>query len=334
MSQGRLTIVVLLGGPSAERSISLRSGAAVAAALEQRGHHVRSHDPNPGLSDSLANGSAELQRAASSSLRDFDWPKVDVVFNALHGAFGEDGELQQRLDSLRIPYTGSGAAASYEGFHKSISKRRFHSAEVPTPRGIEVDRSWTHDRRHAAAKAIGYPLVVKPEAQGSSLGVSIVSSSRELTAAIEQGFVFGPTLLLEEFIAGTEWTVPVWDDEVLPMIEVVAAEQFYDFNAKYGDDRTKYRFDSQPGPMVRHRIIAASRRAARAVGLEGLSRVDLRLTDNGQPYVLEVNSSPGMTDHSLVPKSAEYAGLTLGELCELECQRAIQRHQFRRRLSA
>ncbi|MFV0443522.1 MAG: D-alanine--D-alanine ligase [Planctomycetaceae bacterium] len=334
VDQGRLTIAVMLGGPSAERSISLKSGAAIIAALRSRGHRVSACDPNADLGDSNVAATPETCATAARFVRGHNWSDVDVVFNALHGAFGEDGELQRLLCSLGVAFTGSGETASHEGFHKVISKRRFRAAGVPTPVGFEIAHNRLPNPIATAAEAIGYPLVVKPEAQGSSLGVTIATSPLELSRAIEFGFVYGPVLLVEEYIAGTEWTVPIWDDEVLPMIEIAAADQFYDYTAKYSDNRTEYRFDSPLPPLVRQRLIAAARRAARAVGMEGLSRVDLRLTSDGRPYVLEVNNSPGMTDHSLVPKSAARMGLTLGELCEQECRRAIHRQRGRRRRSA
>jgi D-alanine-D-alanine ligase len=334
MPTERLHIAVLLGGPSAERSVSLHSGAAVAAALESRGHIVRRIDPNPRLGEGVPLGTSELIAEAAWTLEGGDWRGIDIVFNALHGPFGEDGQAQRLLDALGVPYTGSDAVASRDGFHKSLAKERFQTAGVPTPRGIVCRSDEKAERIQLAADTLGYPLVVKPDAQGSSLGVSIVRSSADLMAALERCFTYGPNVLVEEYITGTEWTVPVWDDEVLPIIQILAAEAFYDFHAKYSDNRTEYRFDFDVPPAVVQSFAAAGRKAARALRTRGLARVDVRVTNDGRPFVLEVNTSPGMTDHSLVPKSAARYGLTLGELCEQDCRRALQRRHGRRRRSA
>lgn len=334
MESPGMSIAVLLGGPSAERSVSLQSGAAVAAALERRGHQVRCIDPNPSADAARRLGTSESIAEAAWRLSGVDWRGVHVVFNALHGLFGEDGQVQRLLAELGIPCTGSGETASREGFHKGLAKQRFRAAGVPTPRAVECRADWPRERLEQAAEPLGYPLVVKPDAQGSSLGVSIVRTAAEFRDALERCFAFGPAALLEEYIAGTEWTVPVWDDAALPVIQVVAAEAFYDFNAKYRDERTEYRFEFDVPETVVQRVATAGLQAARSLGMEGLSRADIRLNEQGQPFVLEVNSSPGMTDHSLVPKAAERQGLSLGELCEQECRRAIERRQRRRRRSA
>jgi D-alanine-D-alanine ligase len=334
MSRRRLHITVLCGGPSAEREISLASGNAVAAALEHRGHAVELFDPAPAHAERDA--SDGLSRASSAVLG-HDWSGVDAVFIALHGAFGEDGEVQRLLERLRLPYTGSGPAASRLAFHKSLARRRFLAAGVPVPAGIDVSAGDPLDRLEIGAARLGYPLVVKPEAQGSSLGVSIVRSPEELPAAADLSFRYGDRALLESFVRGTEWTVPMWDDQPLPVIQIVPQSEVFDYRAKYLDESTCYRLDPPAPPEVIERIRQAGRRAAAAVGAIGLSRTDIRLSEEGTPWVLEVNTSPGMTDHSLVPKSAERYGLTLGELCEQDCRRAIARrgaHTRRRREAA
>jgi D-alanine-D-alanine ligase len=306
-----LAIAVLLGGPSEEREVSLASGAAVAEALRRRGHLVRTVDP------------------ADGTLSARDLGPVDVVFNALHGRFGEDGGVQEILDRLRIPYAGSGVQASRVAFSKSAAKERFLAAGILTPRYTLIHRGDSPLRLLEMGAAIGYPLVVKPDQQGSSLGVSIVRSPSELPDAVAGCFAFGPFGVLEQYVAGTEWTVPLLDDRALPMIEIVPAVEFFDYQAKYSDDRTAYRFEFDvPGATVRE-IESAGLRAAAALGTAGIVRVDLRLDERGNPWVLEVNTSPGMTDHSLTPKSALRAGMNLGELCETSLIRAI-RTQSRR----
>lgn len=326
-----MRIVVLQGGPSAERAISLESGEAVARSLAAVGHCVSVLDPNSDLSADAEPGSAPLIEAAERAVRERDWSGVDVVFNALHGTFGEDGSLQALLDRLGVAYTGSGVAASRCGFRKSIAKRRFRLAGVPTPRGVTVSAHDPFDRLELAAASLGYPVVLKPEAQGSSLGVSIVSSSSDLEHAAAQCFTFGDEALLEEYIPGAEWTVPVWDEGTLPVIEIRPRGGFFDYAAKYSDDLTEYECGADVSNPLVERIAETGRSAARAIGAVGLSRADVRVRPDGAVFVLEVNTSPGMTDHSLVPKSAAQFGLSLGELCERECRRAIARHAGRRR---
>lgn len=328
MIMDQLSIVVLLGGPSAERAVSLLSGDAVARALEERGHRVVRLDPNPDRPADVPLEGTRSRRIAEKSLRAFDWANVDIVFNALHGRFGEAGVAQCILDELRIPYTGSGADVSHWTFDKVLAKERFRRAGVPTPRGHALVDLWISPSAvERLASELGYPVVVKPSAQGSSLGVAIVRSPQGLAAAVSNAYEFRSAVLLEEYIPGTEWTVPVWDDKVLPVIQIVPANEFFDYQAKYSDDRTEYRFEFDVAPEIVQRVADAGLRAAQSLGLQGLSRADIRLTPDGRPYVLEVNSSPGMTDHSLVPKAAARAGWSMGALCEEECRRAMQRQR-------
>jgi D-alanine-D-alanine ligase len=332
MEAAALNIVVLHGGPTAERVVSLASGQSVAQALQAEGQHVHLFDPNPDLGTKSVCNEPEYLEEAEAAIRRFDWSKVDVVFNALHGPFGEDGQLQSLLDRLDVCYTGSRAAASRAGFRKAVAKRRFQVAGVSTPRGVEVTSDDPLDRLEIAAERLGYPVVMKPEAQGSSIGVSIITRPDGLETAAAGCFAYGDRALLEEYIAGTEWTVPIWDDVALPLIQIVPHAGFFDFAAKYNDERTEYRFEFDGDAELIDRINEVGRRAARALGAEGLSRADIRVRPNGDPYVLEINTSPGMTDHSLVPKSAEKLGLSLGELCIRECRRALRRR--RQRLAA
>jgi D-alanine-D-alanine ligase len=310
-----LNVVVLQGGPSEERAISLLSGGAVTAALRGEGHRVLPLDP------------------AEVKFERYDFTGVDVAFNALHGRYGEDGEVQGLLDDLGVPYTGSGAAASRLAFSKTASKGRFAASRVATPawrciRSGDVPSAWTEQ-----AAAIGYPLVVKPDQQGSSLGVTIVNFPAQLPAALERCFSYGEAGLLERFIAGTEWTVPLIDDEPLPVIQIVPQESFYDYTAKYADDRTGYRFEFDVPADVVLDIEQLAQRACRSLGSEGIARVDIRLDEDMCPWVLEVNTSPGMTDHSLVPKAAARQGLSLGQLCTQECLRAIGAARTRRNVA-
>lgn len=303
----RLTVALLLGGVSEEREVSLASGAAVEAALLSRGHRVRRIDP----------GVADLSTAALRA--------VDVVFNCLHGRFGEDGDVQEILERARVPYTGSNAAASRVAFSKSAAKRQFLAAGVPTAAFQLIHRGDSPLDIEAAANRLGYPLVAKPDQQGSSLGVSIVRTPRELPEAVETCWTLGAAAVLETCIAGTEWTVPLLDREPLPVIQIVPPAAFFDYHSKYVTEETAYRFEFDVPACVVAAIREAAIGAAAAVGAEGISRVDLRLDESHHPWVLEVNTSPGMTDHSLTPKSAGQAGLSLGDLCEEALRRALRR---------
>lgn len=298
----RLTIAVLLGGISAEREISLRSGAAVIRALESLEHTVIPLDP------------------AQVELRRYDWTGVDAVFIALHGQFGEDGQVQALLDEAGMAYTGSGIQASRLGFSKSAAKERFLQHHVPTPSYVLIHESDTAEGILEQARSLGFPLVVKPDTQGSSLGVSIVHSPDELPAALTRCFHLDSYGILESAIVGTEWTVGLLDDLVLPPIQIETPREFFDYEAKYSDEETKYLFDFDVRGDVVRRIELVSRNACRALETRGLARVDVMLDKFLRPWVLEINTVPGLTDHSLVPKAAARMGISFPELCE----RAIQ----------
>ncbi|WP_437228443.1 D-alanine--D-alanine ligase [Planctomicrobium sp. SH661] len=291
-------IVVLLGGDSAEREISLQSGAAVAAALRDAGHRVELLDPRD-------------QDPAR-----FDWTGTDVAFIALHGTHGEDGQIQQVFDSLKIPYTSSGADASWLAFHKLAAKQRFLQAGLRTPEYRVVKRDTPLSTMNALADELRYPLVVKPEAQGSSLGVSILTSPEQLNDAVAKAMELDDTILLETAIPGQEWTVPVLDDVALPAIRIGTAHTFFDYEAKYLDDNTRYEVVTDCDDPIARAVQSLSLSASQSLGCCGVSRVDLRVDPAGDAWLLEVNTVPGMTDHSLVPKSALAHGWSMSQLCE------------------
>lgn len=297
-SRSSLRIVVLMGGDSAEREISLKSGAAVSVALSSLGHQVIDIDP------------------AETSLTTYDWQGIDAVFIALHGTFGEDGGVQEILENAGVPYTGSDPQASRLAFSKSAAKERFALQDVPTAPYVLIHESDTAERIRREAVALGYPLVVKPDAQGSSLGVSIVRTPDDLAQALTQCFHYDSFGLLESYVAGTEWTVGLIDEEVLPLIRIGSDRGFFDFQAKYVDDATRYEFDVDVPAEVTAEIERTARNACRALGTRGLARVDLILDKFQRPWVLEVNTVPGLTDHSLCPKAAARKGLPFASLCE------------------
>lgn len=293
-----LTIAVISGGNSAEREISLRSGAAVSQALAERGHKIVSIDP------------------AQVDLKQYRWSGVDVAFIALHGSFGEDGQVQRILADAEMPFTGSDAQASQLAFSKSASKERFLLHNVPTAPYVLIHESDSAQRIQQQANSLGYPLVVKPDTQGSSLGVSFVFSDEDLPIALTQCFHLDSFGILETAISGTEWTVGMLDDDPMPLIRIETPRPFFDFHAKYEDDATQYNFDFDVTSDVIRRIEATAQNACRALGVSGLSRVDIMLDRFNRPWVLEINTVPGLTDHSLVPKAAARMGMTLGQLCE------------------
>ena len=294
----RLRVAVLAGGDSRERDISLESGCAVVRTLTVRGHRVTLIDP------------------AQVNLLEYDWNGFEVAFLALHGTFGEDGQVQQILDEIGIPYTGSNADASRLAFSKSASKERFLQFGVPAPPYVLIHESDDAARIQQHARSIGYPLVIKPDAQGSSLGVSIVESPEQLPQAISRCFHYDSFGLIEAAVCGTEWTVGLLDDRLLPPILIETDRPFFDFTAKYEDNATRYVFEFDVPANVVKAIENAARNACDALGTRGLVRVDLRLDSLERPWVLEVNTIPGLTNHSLIPKAAAKTGLSLGQLCE------------------
>ena len=303
-----LRVLVLSGGPSAEREISLHSGQAVATALESIGHRVTPYDPR-------------LEQLIGVEARDFD-----VAFVALHGRYGEDGEVQTQLEALGLPYTGSGPGASALAFSKTAAKARFLAHGVPTPGAVAFRVGESLREVVARATPLGFPVVVKPDRQGSSLGIRFAHTPEELAAAIAAALTFDSQGLIEIAIAGEEWTVPLLDEEVLPPIRIGTPHAFFDYEAKYLREDTAYEFPADV-PLNRLALIQeTAQQAARSLGVTSLSRVDLRVDPQGQPWVLEINTIPGLTDHSLAPKSAAHQGLTLAQLCEEVCHRAMAIH--------
>ena len=301
-----LRVAVLCGGDSAERSISLQSGAAVADALAARGHAVITIDP------------------AETSLDAFDWNSIDVAFLALHGTFGEDGGAQQILEAHDVVFTGSDSEASKLAFSKSAAKERFTLAGISTPEYALIHKDDAPARVAEQAATIGYPLVVKPDRQGSSLGVVIVENESALAGAVAQGFALDSFCLLERAIVGSEWTLGVIDEDPLPLIRIGTPHEFFNFEAKYSDDATESHFDETIDPALRDRLTTIGQEACQSLGTKGVARVDIMLDDAGQPWILEVNTIPGMTDHSLVPKAVANIGLDMGQFCEVVIERALR----------
>ncbi len=295
-------VAVLMGGTSAERPVSLMSGAGVLAALTSQGVDAHAFDPaERGLHELKADG-------------------FDRCFIALHGRHGEDGTVQGALELLGIPYTGSGVMASALAMDKTTSKRLFASENLPTPRYLALSRSeLTRERQRQIPDELGLPVVVKPPHEGSSIGISKAMGYSDMQAAVELALEFDEELLFEECIEGPELTCAVLgsgDTAVaLPLVQIVADQGNYDFANKYETDTTQYLFGSLPAALEAE-IQQLVLRAYRVLGCRGWGRADLMLRATDQkPYLLEMNTSPGMTSHSLVPKAAAAVGLDYPHLC-------------------
>jgi D-alanine-D-alanine ligase len=301
----RRKIAVLMGGVSAEREVSLRSGKGIADALRSKGHDVREVDLK--------------EESIAPVLAD----RPEVAFIALHGRFGEDGGVQSLLEEAGVPYTGSDPQASRAGMDKMASKCFFITHDVPTPpfRLVTTTQRW--DQIDAAIQEAGLPLVVKPLRQGSSLGVSVARTAEEVAIGLAKAFKYGHQALLERHIRGREFTVGILDETPLPMLELRTGHEFMDFEAKYADSTTERIAHPDLPPETYERLQEIGLAAHRALGCRHLSRVDLMLEDDGCPYVLEVNTIPGFTERSWFPLAAAEAGLSFPDLCERLAELAL-----------
>ena len=295
-----LNITVMLGGPSAEREVSLRSGAEVAKALRSLGHQVQEVDPS--------NEGWKLP------------PGTDVVFLALHGTYGEDGTVQRRLEELGAIYTGCDPEASRIGFDKFLAKQRCVAAGVPTARFLLVESA-------SASWPMGWdpPVVLKPVRQGSSVGLQIVERVSDWSKALAEAMRHDSQVLMEEKIAGRECTVGILDDKPLPLVEVRPKVGVYDYQNKYSAGATEYFCPATFDKATTKRVQVAGLGAFKAIGGRDYSRVDVIVRPSGEPIVLEVNTLPGMTETSLLPKAAAAAGIGYAELCQRMVDLALKR---------
>jgi D-alanine-D-alanine ligase len=295
-------IAVVLGGLSAEREVSLNTGAGVVAALQENGWDAVAIDWKTGTS---------LPRLLEDA-------GAHVVWNALHGTWGEDGAVQGLCACLGLPCTGSGILASALAMDKVMSKRIFESNHVPTPRWQLLPHDGPADGSDAAAALAAWPLpcVVKPAHEGSSVGVSIVEARDDLPRAVAEARRFHGQVIVEDYIAGTEVFVGILDGAVLGSVEVRPATKFYDYEAKYKRSDTTYLLPPELPGEILSRVEQHALAAYHALGCTGHARPDLRIATDGSPYVLEVNTLPGMTKTSLLPKIARAAGIDYATLCE------------------
>ncbi len=253
-----------------------------------------------------------------------------MAFLVLHGEFGEDGQVQTILESFSIPYTGSNARSSRISFSKSATKARLLLAGITTPDSVVIHQAETEELLTRKAQTLGFPLVVKPDAQGSSLGVSVVFEESELSSALDRCFELAPFGLLETYIPGSEWTVGLWNETPLPPICIETPHGFYDYAAKYTDEKTQYHFEADVPGLTLERLKQIAVQVGKTLGTTGIARVDFRLDQNLAPWVLEVNTIPGMTDHSLIPKAAAKIGFPFPELCEQLVLETREKHLTQR----
>ena len=296
-------VAVLMGGRSGEREVSLMSGQGVLAALRARGVDAHAFDPAERPMD-------DLQREGFAR-----------CFIALHGRFGEDGTVQGALELLGIPYTGSGVMASSMAIDKVMTKRVWHAEGLPAPRHVLLRRGeFTAEEVDAIPGKLGLPLIVKPAREGSSLGVTKVKSADQIQSAVADAMALDTDVLCEQFIAGDEVTCPVLGEgagaTALPVIHIVAPDGEYDYQNKYFTDVTEYRVPCDLPAGEEAAVQALVVDAYRVLGCRGWGRVDVMIDGaTRQPYLLEVNTSPGMTSHSLVPMAAKAAGTSYEDLC-------------------
>ena len=294
-------IIVLMGGPSAEAEVSRRTGAAIAEALITKGYHVSTLELNP-----------------RTVLQDIENLKGDVVFNAIHGRYGEDGALQGLLEMAEIPYTGSGIMAHSVGMNKKVSKDVFKGAQIPTAESVSYNGNLQSKEdiiKDIEAK-FSLPVVLKPATQGSSIGVTIVKEQGQLAKAVTDALTYAPILVVEQYLNGREFTVSVLDGKALAIIEIRPHSGEYDYTSKYTAGATDYLVPAPISDTMTKEMQAIGELVYREVQASGAIRVDVMTDDKDNMYVLEYNTIPGMTATSLVPKAAREVGIDFPELCE------------------
>ncbi|MGQ0765262.1 MAG: D-alanine--D-alanine ligase [Gemmatimonadota bacterium] len=321
-----MRILVLMGGTSSERDVSLASGLRIAQALRTAGHEVTSIDTAHGaLSEATeqrmlqagvmrtvppdATALVALERQMQGRIAAL--PAADVVFLALHGGSGEDGTIQALLDLVGVPYTGSGHLASALAMDKDLSKKLFRQAKIPTPDWLMAPATMGE-----VEAAIGYPCIVKPSKQGSTVGLTLVREAGQMAGAISLAAEHDDEVMIEQFIAGREFTVAVLGGEALPVGEIIPVHELYDYECKYTPGMAREVFPADLDVTMTRRIQELAVRAWNALKLRGCARIDFRLGRDDEFWCLEANTLPGMTQLSLVPQAAAAAGISFAALCE------------------
>ena len=296
-------VVVLAGGVSAERRVSLASGASVAQALEEAGHRAILVDPFDGGIDRV------------------DWDRFDGCFLSLHGGAGEDGRIQRDLAARGVRFTGSDADASAAAMSKSAAKRLFRRSGVLTPRHVVIQRTAFQggklcEKIAAAIDRLGYPLVIKPDSQGSSLGVELARGAGRLAELLPKSGRFGWPLIAEQYVCGREFTVTVLGRRPLPPLEIIAPCDIFDYDSKYSGNSTEYHAPAGLKTITLEKLQSAAVAAADSLATAAMVRIDLILDRDRRPWVLELNTLPGMTRNSLAPKAAKQIGWEMPDLCD------------------
>jgi D-alanine-D-alanine ligase len=297
LSLKKKKIGVMMGGLSREREISLKTGKSILKALTEKEYTVFPIDVGKDIAQTL------IQE------------KIECAFLALHGRLGEDGTIQGMLELMRIPYTGSGVLASALAIHKIMAKKIFLCDKIPTP-SFEVFHRDELEKDPLKAVSLPFPLVVKPAGEGSTIGVSIVRKEEEFVHALKEAGKYDEEILVEEYMKGKEITVGILEDIPLPIIEIVPKNGFYNYHSKYTKGETEYII---PARIPREKYLYAqevSLKAFRGLGCSGCARVDLITDESGNPFVIDINTMPGMTEMSLLPQAASYAGITFEDLVE------------------
>ena len=302
----KLKVAILMGGVGAERDISLQSGANMAAAIREAGFETVEYD------------------ITRDDMRILNDRTIDVFFLTLHGEFGEDGQLQEILEKKNLCYTGCDSRSSRLAFDKIASKEIFEQAGVTVPRHICPSAQTSAEGLVGRLGKIGEKFVVKPIRQGSSVGVVIVTGCEEAAAAAAKIFDEFGDCMIEKFIEGKEVTVGILSGQALPIIEIRSKQEFYDYHAKYIDDATEFLFDTVTDEKTVIEINRSAITCFDSLGCRHFGRVDMILSDSGEPYVLEINTLPGLTTHSLLPKAAARAGLSNSQLCTKIIEAALE----------
>lgn len=289
---------VLLGGNSKEREISIKTGTAIADALKRKGYRVMTIDCG-------GNVAQQIRKA-----------DIDVAFIALHGPFGEDGQIQQLLEDLHIPYTGSGPQASALAMDKAILSPQCRAWGFRVPEELVFEGGGEEIDSFLSTFQSDFPVIVKPSREGSSINLSVVQSRSELKPAIERALQSDSKVLVQQFIRGKEVTISILDGEVLPSIEIFPHKGLYDYEAKYTKGKTDYTVPARLPEETLEELATISKQIYDKIGAEGFARVDFIVDEKNAPYFLELNTIPGMTETSLVPKSAKAVGISFDDLCE------------------
>jgi D-alanine-D-alanine ligase len=344
----KLKILVLMGGISAERDVSLASGEAIVKALMSSDHKVIALDtaqgqkllPDTGkyIPDGVKTEPPDIvelekkgKELALKAIDSFDFSEVDIIFLALHGGQGEDGTIQALLDLTGKPYTGSGVLASALAMNKAMSKKIFEREGILTPDWFLVENSDLSDLSRIAnqiEKGLGFPCVVKPNDQGSTVGLSIVNEKTELKKAFDFAQKYSAEFLIEKYISGRELTVGILGDKALPVIEIVPEHEVYDYECKYTKGKSNYICPAEIPEDKAKEIQTIALKVFKALGCEGYARVDFRFGDDCRFYCLEVNTLPGMTATSLVPKAAKAVGIDFSELVDRIAKLALKKRKI------